>query len=162
MNQERIVNILLHNESFLVTYGINSASRRYQLSYFVHVVHYIDTATSVRIFSWLDDPRIKWNRIFVSNSSHLIILVILWKKTVSCSAMLVIWVIIAVFTVIWHPIYLLRLLSLCNQLLFFLSQMLVYQSISYLLIRFFQFLNSLVLFFKLFVFAIIGVLDQIS
>ena len=66
MNEQRVVNVLLNNESAFLP--ISSPSTWYQPFYFSQVFRHIDSLPSIGILSRFYDPRIKWTSIFLSNT----------------------------------------------------------------------------------------------
>lgn len=146
----------------MVAYWIHSSSRWYKSSDILQSMHDVDTATSVRVFSWLYYPCVQGNWILFPYLTHFIILIIIREETVAFHAVFLLRIVIAESVLNWSSIWVLwqRSLSFSLHFLLLLLQMLSNELACYWFVFFLHFLNFWKLLFKLLELRIISILDQ--
>lgn len=118
--QERIVDVFLHDECFLIANCVDASSRRHELPHFLHVVDHTDSPTAIRVLSWFHDPSVQRNRVLFAYFTHFVVLVVLWEEAVGLRAVLIVGVIVADLDVMWLAVGVARVRSLTFRNQFFL------------------------------------------
>lgn len=124
--QERIVDVFLHDEGFLIAHSVDASSCGHELPHFLHVVDHADAPAAIGVLSWFHDPSVERNRVLLAYFTHFIVLVVLREEAVGLRAVLVVGVIVAELVVIWSAVGVARLWSLTfgNQLFLLFGQVL--------------------------------------